>query len=514
MQKNKERRMKMGDVSIRKKGMNQKTNKGAKIALLVFVGIFIAVFLVLLIQNVHYHSRWYKHTTVNGVDVSGMTLEETAALFEQQSKDYALTIKARQDDTLKIASDDIALTFSLGDRLQEEFQKQHKKIVVFHKKHQYDVLFDISFDEDRLEDVLEPIIEGSDEYSIQKPQSAYVQYDKEKNQYVKVPEEPGNVLNEDAFLEGVSTVVKELKKEWDISSMDVTSPYYEAPKYTVDSPEVEEELSIANQAVIRFIKWDIGDDITEEIAPKTIAGWVTVKNGKVSYDEDKIEKWVTKTCLKYKTVGKSRKVKVHTGKTVTIHGGDYGWQIDYEKMLKQTKKALKKSVSKEAVEAYIADASKTNKKAITIKKKAEYLNTAFQRSEGEDTVDWDTENYTEISLKDQMVYVFRKGKVVYKCKCITGKPVADRKTRTGAYFIKEHRTQYTLTGADYSTPVQNWVRITWTGTGFHPATWQNWSRWTKDTYKTRGSHGCINLEPSAAKKIYDLTKYREACFIY
>ena len=71
-----------------------------------------------------------------------------------------------------------------------------------------------------------------------------------------------------------------------------------------------------------------------------------------------------------------------------------------------------------------------------------------------------------------------------------------------------------MTGADYSTPVTNWVRITWTGTGFHPATWQPWSIWTKDLYKTRGSHGCINLQPDDAKKIYDMVKYREAVFIH
>ena len=143
-----------------------------------------------------------------------------------------------------------------------------------------------------------------------------------------------------------------------------------------------------------------------------------------------------------------------------------------------------------------------------------YANTAFRKDYKNFINDWDPENYIEISIQEQKVYVIRNGKVAFSCRCITGLPVEGRSTPTGAFFIKEHREAYTLTGADYSTPVTNWVRITWTGTGFHPATWQPWSRWTKDLYKTRGSHGCINLAVADAAKIYKMSKYREATFIH
>ena len=116
-----------------------------------------------------------------------------------------------------------------------------------------------------------------------------------------------------------------------------------------------------------------------------------------------------------------------------------------------------------------------------------YANTAFRKDYKNFINDWDPENYIEISIQEQKVYVI---------------------------LIKKQREAYTLTGADYSTPVTNWVRITWTGTGFHPATWQPWSRWTKDLYKTRGSHGCINLAVADAAKIYKMSKYREATFIH
>ena len=50
--------------------------------------------------------------------------------------------------------------------------------------------------------------------------------------------------------------------------------------------------------------------------------------------------WVEKFCLKYKTVGKTRKFKSHTGEVLEVSGGDYGWQIDYSQTVDQVYKAL------------------------------------------------------------------------------------------------------------------------------------------------------------------------------
>ena len=188
--------------------------------------------------------------------------------------------------------------------------------------------------------------------------------------------------------------------------------------------------------------------------------------------------------------------------------------MDYKTTLKQALEGLNEKIDKKKIQAYIANPDEKTRKEITIKKSVKYLNTAFRRDYENFAIDWDEDNYTEVSIADQMVYVFRNGKVKFSCRCITGRPVKDRITPTGTFFIKEHRDKYTLTGADYETPVENWVRITWTGTGFHPATWQPWGSWSKNLYKTRGSHGCVNLAPTDAKTIYDLVKYREAVFIH
>ena len=50
--------------------------------------------------------------------------------------------------------------------------------------------------------------------------------------------------------------------------------------------------------------------------------------------------WVEDFCLKYKTVGKTRRFKSHTGEVLQVSGGDYGWQIDYSQTVDQVYKAV------------------------------------------------------------------------------------------------------------------------------------------------------------------------------
>ncbi|MCD7825222.1 MAG: L,D-transpeptidase [Clostridiaceae bacterium] len=471
---------------------------------------------VMIGQRIYYSGRWYKNTMVNGIDISGQTFEESKEKLGSLYQDYTLTITGRNDGELVLDGDDFSFAFQIGEDFEQLFEEQHSSFPFFPQEWDYTINYDVSYDIDTLKSLIakSELVSGSPEYSINEPVSAYVKYSKAKKQYVCVEENNGNAINRNTLISKVEELLKEAVTEMDLTDEDSYPDIYKQPAVTSDSDTIQSELDLCNNAAVRFIVWKLGDGYTEKITPSLIAKWITCKNGKIKYNNSAIESWVEKFCLKYKTVGKTRKVTMHNGKTVKVYGGDYGWQLDYEKMVKRTKKLLKAEIDTSLTNAYIEDPGQENKAALTFRKKVTYLNTAYQMNFDKYPSDWDTENYTEVSIKNQKVYVFRKGKVVFSCKCITGRPVEGRSTPTGSYFIKEHRTAYTLTGADYSTPVKNWVRITWTGTGFHPATWQPWSQWTKTMYKTRGSHGCINLSVEDAEKIYKLTKYREAVFIY
>ena len=93
---------------------------------------------------------------------------------------------------------------------------------------------------------------------------------------------------------------------------------------------------------------------------------------------------------------------------------------------------------------------------------------------------------------------------------VTGIPVPERVTPQGTYTILEKMRNKTLRGDkkpdgtyEYETPVEYWMRVTWTGIGFHDAKWQ--TAFGGEIYKTRkGSHGCINMPPALAGQLYDM----------
>ena len=260
----------------------------------------------------------------------------------------------------------------------------------------------------------------------------------------------------------------------------------------------------------------MGEKHYETISPKEIKDWIVIgDDASVSIDQEKMAQWVEKFCLKYKTVGKTRKFKSHTGEVLEVSGGDYGWQIDYSQTVDQVYKALTENNTQSDVDAYVKNKSNTNKKKLLKKLEPIYKNKAYKMNFENPTEDYNTQTYSEVDISEQMVYVFQNGQVVYSAKCVTGLPSdATRSTKTGCWYIKDKKLEYTLTGADYTTPTKYWVRITWTGTGYHYMNRSDWDKWSPELYKTRGSHGCVNLQLEDDKNIYNLVSMRDMVFIH
>ncbi len=497
--------------------MNNSENKGIfskrNIIIASIVLIILAISIGILIFYNLSKDVWYNNTTIMGEDVSGMTLAESEQKLITKCNAYKLGVAGRDGLSMSIEKDDIDYEADIKESLTQLFNSQHSHFPTVFSKNEYDLHYNISYDEDKLIDLIEEsdLVNGTKNIKLQKPIPARMAFDKDKECFVYNEEVPGNIIIKDALCEVVKSSMENGDAALNIDDEKYDEVYKE-PAEGAEEDDVEIKARALNNVVVRFIKLKITKGVKEVITPKLIKKWVEYKNGDVKIKDIKISKWVSKICKKYNTVGKTRKVKIHTGKKIKVAGGDYGWQIDSINLPKTIKKYLKKKLPAENIESYIED--KSGKKGITIKEKMPMLTTAFKWSEGDKVEDWNPKNYTEISIADQMVYVFRKGKVKFKCRCITGLPVGDRATKTGTYYVKEHLLEHTMVGADYRTFTKYFVRITWSGTAFHPATWQPWYRWSKTFYRSRGSHGCINLPPNDAVTIYYLVKSGEAVFIH
>ena len=109
-------------------------------------------------------------------------------------------------------------------------------------------------------------------------------------------------------------------------------------------------------------------------------------------------------------------------------------------------------------------------------------------------------SYLLVDISDQKLYVYKEGKKQWSASVVTGKKgVSD--TPKGHYTLKRSnfKRNTTLMG---DTHVDYWMPfITGRGIGFHDASWQ--SSFGGSRYIRNGSHGCVNMKTSDAKKLYN-----------
>ena len=67
-------------------------------------------------------------------------------------------------------------------------------------------------------------------------------------------------------------------------------------------------------------------------------------------------------------------------------------------------------------------------------------------------------------------------------------------------------------GSTYKTPVEYWMPIGWDGEGFHDAWWR--SSFGGNIYLNNGSHGCLNMPPSQAAKLFELVENNTPVVVY
>ena len=114
----------------------------------------------------------------------------------------------------------------------------------------------------------------------------------------------------------------------------------------------------------------------------------------------------------------------------------------------------------------------------------------------------------EVDLAAQHMWYLENGTVVFESDVVTGKNSTP--TPPGVYNILEKLSPTVLVGnivpetnePEYRTPVDFWMRVTWSGIGFHDATWQ--PAFGGDVYLWNGSHGCINMPYYNAQELYSI----------
>ena len=234
---------------------------------------------------------------------------------------------------------------------------------------------------------------------------------------------------------------------------------------------------------------------------------VTYKDGKYKFtDVKKLHAKLEKIDQEVKTLKKSYKFTVPVGnkvngKTITVKNESYGWGIYVKKAVAAVEKALINGQTTVDGSKYIYGEG--------------YSTYAHGYGKSNHGIG---QNYVVVSIKNQELWVVRKGKVaVHLNDVVTGTEDKGNATPKGVWYIMYKESPsvlrgYNDDGSKYASKVQYWMPFTLSGCGLHDASWR--TDWSKSAYLTGGSHGCVNIRPAEIRSVWNNVLTNDAVIVY
>ena len=325
----------------------------------------------------------------------------------------------------------------------------------------------------------------------------------------KINDQADNVV----FLRNKKIIAEKDDKVQTISQAEVknifTKQHTDLPskqKYVFKSAKIDEakrSLQKIQNAVVTYKingkKFKLkADDLIHE---------VTYKGGKYKFtDVKKLHAKMEAIDQEVKTLKKSYKFTVPTGnkvngKTITVKNESYGWGIYVKKAVAAVENAFINGQD-------VVDGSKY----IYGEGYSTYAHGYGKSNHGIG------QNYVVVSIKNQELWVVRKGKVaVHLNDVVTGTEDKGNATPKGVWYIMYKESPsvlrgYNDDGSKYASKVQYWMPFTLSGCGLHDASWRN--DWSKSAYLTGGSHGCVNIRPAEIRSVWNNVLTNDAVIVY
>ena len=465
-----------GTSAEEKKEKKQINKKALFITLGSVLGFILVVYLGF---SLYFSKRFVFNTTVNGIPCSGKTVKQVEEMMQKEVEEYVLTLEERHGITEEINGKDIDIKYNNVDEIKAKFAKQNAFLWVtsIFEKNPISVKVDLEYDSKKLDAEIEKLECLKEEKQIT-PVSAkpiYAEGSFEIEEEVK-----GSLIEKEQLYKAIHESVANMEQSMDLSKKNC----YVAPTFTKDSPEVIAAKDAMNKCLKAKITYSI-DGIVVTVDSSQTAGWLlTNENMEVVFDEAQVRAFTDTLGNYFNTPNSALDLTTPTGKVVNIANARLGRVV---------------GSAEECVQlmADIREGEEITREPI------------FSQggTPGGEPV-WGT-TYLEVDISVQHMWYVVNGAVAFESDIVTGSPGRD--TPAGVFTILEKKRNKVLTGnivpstgqPEYRTPVAYWMRVTWSGVGFHDATWQ--PAFGGQLYRQgRGSHGCINMPKSGVATLYDM----------
>ncbi len=421
-----------------------------------------------------YSSRYFLgHTVINGVDCSGMTVSAAERALTERWNDHDFVIE-RKDKTIG-RIENLDLAYDIDQKLQEIMnQPLHLRVFRYLTKKAESVTIPMMAEEsDSFQKQVSAMKFLHRKYKI-RTKDAYVDLSNRKFQIVK--EVQGDKIDKKRFKAAVLKSIAAGKFTLDYQEQD----YYEQPKVYSTDQKLQDYRTFCKKTYSQIITYRFYNK-RYTLTPADLQSMVTVRDGKRLIDKGAVKKFVYEMACTYNTLGASRRFSSTYKGTITVSGGSYGYTIDQ----KRERQALIKNL----------------KSGKNIRRKPKYSQTPYYSGGGVNDIG---SSYVEIDIANQMLWLYRSGRVIASCPVVTGSLSGGYATPKGVYYLVYKAPDVKLRGRNsdgskYESAVKYWMPF-YGDYGMHDASWRG--NFGGDIYRSAGSHGCVNMPRSTAAVVY------------
>lgn len=451
------------------------------------VSIFIIIALLLAAISYYQANHFNANVKINGIKVNGLTAEEALEKLKTSELTNVVYIGQQQildgkDTTMGFTDKDLPGVKNLLKRQQTFFPSSKAK--------------DYS---------LTP--SNQDPYRSQVMKKQIAERLLDMNKSLKAPKDAAAILED-----GKIIVSKSIDgKQYDVASLlknyekhEYTSEIHLSPVFIQpikeDSPIIKNEEKKLQELLQRTVDYNVQDKVYTLKASELIKNATVSKDMKITIDPGDIKNRISEINGTQSTLNKYFKFKTHSGSVISVKGQGYGWALDVEKETSQIQTALEKGEK---------SISASNIYGHGWKNEGYGYETTTNNGIGD--------TYAEVSIAEQRIWIYKKGKLVVSTNVVTGKHSTGEDTSPGVWYILYKRSPSTLNGSrvgsgEYSVKVNYWAPFTNSGQGFHDASWR--TNWTSNAYLNAGSGGCVNISPSMMKKVYENLNTYDPVVVY
>ena len=432
--------------------------------------IFGGILVIYIGLSIFFMSHYWPGTVVNSVSCGWKNANYVERKNETKAKGYILTIKDRNEKQFNLPGNEYSYKYINKNEEKDIVKEQNGFgwVKGLFSKSEYTLNASVDFDADALKKKVESLEIFDKEY-IQKPMDAHIDIDEEH--YELVPEVMGNEpISEVIIAKAIEAV------EASEPSLVLSDDCYVAPEILSDDPQLDATKKQIESYLASTIHYEI-EGVDENLSKEDILKMLSVKeDGSVVVNEDKVAGFVQGLATKYNTYGDVRKFKTSSGDTVEVGGGDYGWVIS-------------KAKEKDQIMADLAGGQAVSREPV-------YEQTALVS--GLDDIG---NTYVEIDYTKQHLWYYKEGELQLETDIVSGCLANHNGSVDGIYKIIYKERNATLNGEGYSTAVKYFMPFAY-NIGIHDAGWRD--EFGGEIFRKSGSHGCINVPPKKAEKLFEI----------